>query len=133
MDKKDKINEIIQEILTIDEGKGKLIALGGKKIKYHLVALNYPEEEMIKKPACKRFVLSVVEILGDYAKETEKYKENIPIHIKEYANKACREVRNSEVSFYTEPYTYETKLRERIEMIIKSIENPKRDAEEVSR
>lgn len=129
----DKIDEVIQEILSIDEGKGKLIPLGGEKIKYHLVALNYPEEEMIKKPKCKRFVLSVVEILGDYDEEIKKFKDNIPNDIKEYGNKACREVRNSEVSFYTEPYTYENRLRERITMIINSIKNPEIDLEESSR
>lgn len=128
----EEIKTIIKEIMKTNEGKGKIIPLSDEnciKAKYAILVLNYKNENNNIKPNCKRFRLSIVEILGEYEKIIKEFKEKIPNNIKNYGNKACREVENSEIPIYTEPYTYEQNLEKRIKFILNSIKNNKKAIE----
>ena len=65
-------------------------------------------------------------LFEDFTKELKKYGD-------EGNEIACREVQSSEVSHYTEPYTYQNKLRERISMMLYSIEHPEKDSDEIEK
>lgn len=116
----ESVQEIVNEILSIEEGKGKLIYLSKTNNKYGIVALNHKEINDLIKPNGKKFDLKIVEILGDYE---EKVKQNPNKEITNYGGKACIEIRIPKIKTYSIPYIYEKDLEKNVESILNSIKN----------